>query len=459
MGDSKYRPISAFPPAEKALYQLARRCPMIAEELSRITPLVVAPGALKGSPAAIDKYWRLYIDPKGWAEVVESAEEGVGVLMHEFGHVAKDHHGRCRRAGLSRKEGNRCADLEENSSLLASGFRLPKCGLFPEDYGLPGCLLLEEYAELLRKRGQQRAMSGAGSAGNAPSPNPQSGGDGDQLDGGDGPSGSQSGDGDQSGNEQAGHSGSPSDGREMPEPIHGSGVQDEPGDWEAGPPEKSGVPGVSQVEGEMIRQNLARKVVESPNKGSLPASLQRWAQDFVAHRSKVDWRNELRAAFSGALRHGLDDTTYSRRSRRQGQLEHRLPATVEVTPTVAVIIDTSGSIDDDMLGQAVAETLALARKHQATVYACGCDAQASEAQLVRSIADIKKILVGSGGSDMRPAEDAIAKIKGGVSAVIYIGDGDADFHPSPRIRARHIAVLTSLGERVPVPAHWKRVLV
>ena len=79
-----------------------------------------------------------------------------------------------------------------------------------------------------------------------------------------------------------------------------------------------------------------------------------------------------------------------------------LPSLRQPLPRVALVIDTSGSMSDGMLGQALGEvggvlkSLGVGRRDLRIV--C-CDAEAYEAQSVRDLGRVE--LPGGGGTDMR----------------------------------------------------------
>ena len=94
--------------------------PYFARALFALSP-VAAPGL---KTFAVDRYWRLYVDPtmlgtdEGWSIPLAGA-----VLLHEVGHVLRDHGGRADSVDspVDRTMWNVAADAEINDDLIAAG--------------------------------------------------------------------------------------------------------------------------------------------------------------------------------------------------------------------------------------------------------------------------------------------------------------------------------------------------
>jgi predicted metal-dependent peptidase len=106
------------------------------------------------------------------------------------------------------------------------------------------------------------------------------------------------------------------------------------------------------------------QIVEyAKSQGTVPDEIVRWAKQKL--KPQVDWRRELRAAVQGALAWtmGLEDYTYTRPNRRQSALPQVvLPSLRKPLPRVAVVVDTSGSMGEGELAQALAEIGAVLRQ-------------------------------------------------------------------------------------------------
>ena len=154
----------------------------------------------------------------------------------------------------------------------------------------------------------------------------------------------------------------PGDGAQTPAPGSGrcgSCATGQPEPWEEGPPGEGTSSGASRAEAKLIRRDVARQIKEhSQNRGTVPGHWSRWADEKL--RPRVDWRKELAAMVRHAIADvaGASDYSYRRPSRRQGQVGNGkviLPSLRRPIPSVAVVVDTSGSMSDTMLAQALAE--------------------------------------------------------------------------------------------------------
>ena len=128
----------------------AERQPFLAVALYALTA-VPAPGL---GTFAVDERWRLYIDPVVLHEW--TVDEVAAVLLHEVGHVVRDHAARARRMFVDHTTAwlwNVAADAELNDDLRRDGLTLPHDGILPSRLGLPAGRAAEHYyRELLERR-------------------------------------------------------------------------------------------------------------------------------------------------------------------------------------------------------------------------------------------------------------------------------------------------------------------
>jgi predicted metal-dependent peptidase len=191
--------------------------------------------------------------------------------------------------------------------------------------------------------------------------------------------------------------------------------------------------GLSALDRKLLGRDVARRIREHQRaRGNVPAGWQRWADDVL--EPVVDWRRALAAA----VRRGVADTagrvdfTYRRPSRRATVVpEVIFPALRQPLPHVAVVIDTSGSMSDQMLAQALGEvggvlgSVGVARHNLRVV--C-CDARAYEAQRVLDARDVR--LAGGGGTDMGAGLAAAAELRPRPDLVVVLTDGHTPWPPA-----------------------------
>jgi predicted metal-dependent peptidase len=413
---------------------------------------------------AVDRWWRLYFDPE--AVAAWDVKELAGVLYHEVTHLLRAHHERFEHA--DRETANVSADIEINDDIRAERVQLPEGALYPETFGFPEGLLAEEYySRLLQQQGQQSATQqqqqgqrgssaaaqgggGQGSGQQKQNAAAQAGGSGGrqqgsdtaaQGGGSDGQQGQQRDGAAQDGSAGAGgqdgqHAtaqagiGQSQDGTGAGKPAPacgrcGSCAHGHRESWEHGSPEESGVPGVSATEAEIIRRQVAQEIVriaqQSRERGTVPAHWRRWAEEKL--RPKVDWRRQLRAAVRAALATVSGAADYSYRKLPRRRLPNIVtPGLVQPVPEVAVIVDTSGSMDDGLLAQALAEVQGVLRAtgvHGATVLTV--DAAVHTVQRVFDARQVRP--VGGGGTDMRVGIDAALKLRPRPHVIVVLTDG------------------------------------
>lgn len=193
--------------------------------------------------------------------------------------------------------------------------------------------------------------------------------------------------------------------------IDGSGSDGLPAEWELPSPVDGGPPGVQPERVIVIQRQVAQAIRSSQQRGDEARSLERWAEDILAH--KVDWREQFRTAFQGVMAPvmGFTQSTYRRMSRRESPDPRIIPpGWIGSIPRVAVIVDTSGSMGSDRLSQCRAEVTAaidtLNRHGKGPgVKVYSCDAAAHEAQNVYNGAEVR--LLGGGGTDLTKGFDLV----------------------------------------------------
>ncbi|MFN8020850.1 MAG: VWA-like domain-containing protein [Acidimicrobiales bacterium] len=344
----------------------AERQPFLAVALYALTA-IPSPGL---GTFGVDERWRLYIDPEtlqGW-----SVEEVAGVLLHEVGHLVRDHAGRARRLFVdhtTQRIWNIAGDAEMNDDLRRDGVTLPKDGVLPSKLGLRAGRAAEYYyRELLHRTRSDLPEADCGEGAHGVS-------------------------------DEFGHRG-----------TGGAGVH------------SALPPGVEPVEADLIRRQVA--VAIGRQAGTVPGGWSRWASGFLA--PQVDWRRQLRTLVGASLTRtvpGRTDFTYSRPSRRRIP-NVVLPALVTGVPTVAVVIDTSASVEDQLLERAWSETVSIirsygVRREQVAVWAA--DTVARRVDLRRTG---KVELVGGGGTDMAAAIERAGSVRNRPDLIVVLTDGE-----------------------------------
>jgi predicted metal-dependent peptidase len=358
---------------------------------------------------AVDRGWRMYVDPAtlaGWGPAVAGA-----VLVHEISHLVRAHAERADALGADydHHRWNLATDSAINDDLLAAGMRLPAGVVTPVALGLAEGEIEEVYYADLASR----SSAGAALA-------------------------------------------------ELAGTGCGSGAGDPRADWELAADDAQ-APAVNVAEAIMTRRRVAEAVRDfavSRGRGTLPAGLRRWAEQTLSEPT-IPWQRVLASAVRRAIAHaaGCCDYSYCRPGRR------RVPRVV--TPamrrplvTVSVVVDTSGSMGQAALEAALAEIRGVVRAAgigSRRVLVLACDAEVGARTRVRRAEDVQ--LVGGGGTDMRVGIAAAESSQPRPDVVVVLTDGQTPWPDQPT-RAR--LVLAILGDQRVLelaPAWATRVLV
>jgi predicted metal-dependent peptidase len=338
----------------------------------------------------------MYYDPA----LVEqwTVEEIAAVLIHEAGHLIRDHAGRTKRAALHKGKANVNFDREINDDIVDMGLALPtfkhegkesKCCM-PSDIGCENGKTGEYYYANDPSPVVEVCMSGGGVGhGNC---------------------------GGAAGNPQTGE---PDDGSE---------------------------PGRSEVDMGRIRQQVAAaaQAQAGKNPGSVPAGILRWAEEEIKP-PKVSWKDKAgRAARTGiAAMKGCVDYSYTKPSRRQGALGYKagtpvLPSMWAPRPRTAVCADTSGSMGTTEMTTVLSECNGIMQALGGDITFMACDAAVHSNREVRNWREILPLLKGGGGTDFVPMFEALAASQNRPNLAIIITDGCG---PAPAAPPRGMRVI------------------
>lgn len=172
------------------------------------------------------------------------------------------------------------------------------------------------------------------------------------------------------------------------------------------------------------QQAVRQAAAVAKARGALPASLDRNVAD--ATRPRADWRSVLARFVQQAAQ---ADYSWSHPNRRYFASGLFLPGlrSQEMGP-MAVVTDSSGSVDDVLLGQFNAELQAIVDAVQPLrVHVLSCDSAVQSHEVFERGDPVRVTAKGGGGTDFRPAFAAIADINEPVVAVVYMSDLDGVF--------------------------------
>ena len=350
-----------------------------------------------------------------------NVEETAAVLIHEVMHLLRGHAERCERVKpRDRMLWNVAIDMEINDDLHKAKLPLPDGGgKHPKSLNLKENLLGEEYYRELEKLPKKQSEQGNGA---------QNGGKNGAKDDSEGKGKGEGQDGD----------------NEVAQAPTSQGVGNGrcggcAGNPEEGEEELTEGAGRSEVEIERIKRTVAEDIRRTAEqaRGSVPGGWERWANQQLKP-PQIPWRQKLARAVRGAIayRPGAVDYHYTRPSRRQagigfGAGRPILPALRAPVPRVSVIVDTSGSMGDKELMEAVSEIQGILDATGANATLCACDAKVQDIRRVHHWRDVVKLLTGGGGTDFRPPIEAMAREKPRPDTVVFITDGQGPAPATP----------------------------
>jgi predicted metal-dependent peptidase len=238
-------------------------------------------------------------------------------------------------------------------------------------------------------------------------------------------------------------------------PACGSVCDGIPREYDLPPDEQHGL---DSVQAQQIRKSVAIAFQQRVTmRGDEVGEALRWARSLT--EPQISWEVLLTRAVRRAVgwASGRSEYTWTRPSRRQPALpDVRLPGLRRLVPRVAVIVDTSASMDDELLGLAMGEvTGALAALGVAgaslTVYSC--DAAVGAVTEARRAADV--VLTGGGGTDLTVAFTHLQTVRPRPDVVVVLTDG---FTPWPETgtpgAACVIGLLGRRGDEFPPTPEW-----
>lgn len=376
---------------------------------------------------AVDEMWRMYINP-AYANSLD-VSRFAAALIHEINHLLRDHADRARSASVvtsdDRYRWNLAADAEINDDLLSDGLDVDRSDwIFPSTLGHHDHLTAEMYFRLIASSGTAARFEPGRSVGTRPA------------------------------SRTAWECGQGAGGRVLGAEL---------------PANDLGAPAVSNAEARIIRDQVARDVIEySRNGGTVPGELLQWAGDMVA--SRVDWRRLLAGAIRSAVSmvSGASDYTYQRFGRRNSAAGAvRLPGMMTPTAQAAIVIDTSGSMSDDDIAQSLAEVRGILRSESIADHAVTVlTVDTAVAATVRVTGTRSMWTMGRGGTDMTVGIEAAIRTRPHPNIVVVLTDGFTPWpeHPPPGVQVI-VGLLGSLAAtggrpplRPPPPPPWTRVI-
>jgi predicted metal-dependent peptidase len=215
---------------------------------------------------------------------------------------------------------------------------------------------------------------------------------------------------------------------------------------------------VSRFDATEIRRRVAIDYQEhASQRGHEPGDALRWVRNTLEPR--ISWEPLLTSAIRRALgwAAGRGDFTYTRPSRRASTTPGIvLPGQRRPLPRLSILVDTSASVDDQLLSRALGEVdgaISALGVPGSSITVYSVDAAVHTVAKVRRAQDVK--LIGAGGTDLRIGLRAIERERPRPDVVIVFTDGDTPWPASPPPGAVVIAALLGRNRQLlPPTPNW-----
>ncbi len=361
--------------------------------------------------AAVDRHMNIYFNPETVIKMRESVPkladfvQQLGFIwIHEIAHILREHSARADDQKADALLWNIAADFEINDGEW-QGLKMPELfpGLLPQNHELPNGKLAEWYYHEL-------------------------------LD-------------------------NPELANQIKQSIgvywdEGSGIHGQLRDWEAGANRQK----LHPLDLEVMRRDVADKMYENRKYiGTMPGSWEVWVNKIL--KSRTDWRKKLRHRMSIAISTGIGlrvDYSFARPSRRQAVY---LPIVApsfsgDVSASIACVVDTSGSMGPDEIGQAVGEVCQVLAAFKMPITVIPCDTQAYEPIVLSNPSDYVKLkkLAGGGGTYLIAGIEAALALRPKPDTILVLTDGWTDYPSVPYKTPVVFGILKrDYGDETPLP--------
>lgn len=157
--------------------------------------------------------------------------------------------------------------------------------------------------------------------------------------------------------------------------------------------------------------------------GKLPGHLETLVEDLL--HPILDWKSLLRDFVISSTK---DDYRWTPPNKHYLWLPAFLPSLYGSSIEIGFAIDTSGSISDDDIKEAVSELYAITQQfNQFAIHMIQCDAEIQEyTKITKYEGIIPRKVKGRGGTNFRPVLDFIADKELDISCLVYFTDGRTD---------------------------------
>ena len=221
-------------------------------------------------------------------------------------------------------------------------------------------------------------------------------------------------------------------------------------DWEAGADAEDAAASVKEL------VNAAVGMMSDESRGMMPGSFMSQVEK-INKPPVLSWQQILKK-YVGTITANKKKTGM-RLNRRQPERFDLSGSMDDKTLKIVVAIDTSGSVDDHMIGQIMNEIFAILAKRKYDLTVIECDAAVRKVYKASSPADVQKKVAGRGGTAFTPVIDYVNKDKYFRDALlIFFTDGYGEREiPRPKTY-RNLWVVIGGADHLSLREPWGAVL-
>jgi len=174
---------------------------------------------------------------------------------------------------------------------------------------------------------------------------------------------------------------------------------------------------------QLIAEEAISLLEQELKKGEAPLHIERFFS--LEYEGKIDWRDELRNAVDRYFR---DDYTLLPPSKKLLYTGIYLPSTISQTFRLVIVVDSSGSVDDELLNTFLGEVnflMTLVSNYQIELIVC--DDKVHSHKTFYSGESLDVSLKGGGGTSFEPAFKFVDENFDDVKLLLYFTDLDGKF--------------------------------
>ena len=192
---------------------------------------------------------------------------------------------------------------------------------------------------------------------------------------------------------------------------------------------------------QLLAQQAIALLEKEFKKGEAPSSIERFFK--MDYFGKIDWREELKSALDRYFR---DDYTLLPPSKKLLSYGIYLPSSISQTFRLVIAVDSSGSVDEELLGLFLSEInflMSLVQNYQIELLVCDDKIHSHKTFYTGDSLEVE--LKGGGGTDFRPVFRFVEENFDDVKLLLYFTDLEGTFpNELPNYEVKWVSTTTKI---------------